>query len=62
MKMLTPSWHGSYPPRRARASYVRPYLIAHERRVRERQAAEAALRDERLRALRASLAGAGAVR
>ncbi|GAA3759082.1 hypothetical protein GCM10022402_41310 [Salinactinospora qingdaonensis] len=53
-------------PRRARRretvpSYVRPYVLAHERRVREQEADERARRQERSRASLPALAGSGAL-
>ncbi|GAA1781077.1 hypothetical protein [Streptomonospora arabica] len=59
MTRLTPHPQSYYPPRHARASYVRPYVLAHERRMREREAAERARREERRRASAVALAGAG---
>ncbi|GAA3730749.1 hypothetical protein GCM10022205_15100 [Spinactinospora alkalitolerans] len=46
-----------YRPRR---SYVRPYVLVHERRVQEREAAERMRREQRYRAVPAAFAVLGA--
>ncbi|GAA1755551.1 hypothetical protein [Streptomonospora arabica] len=61
MTRLAPPPAYYYRPRHARASYVRPYVLVHERRMREREAAERARREERRRASAVALAGAGGV-